>query len=56
MQCDDGALITVHGYVGVLEGLLGVPQLVSEVRHAALEDAAEVPGYQRTADAWKGRI
>lgn len=53
MEGDDGALITVHGYAGVVEGLLGVAKLVSQIRHAALEDGAEVTGDQRSTDAYK---
>ncbi len=54
MQSDDGALITVHGYARVVEGLLWVPQLVAQLRHAAFEDAAEVARDQRPAEACKG--
>ncbi len=54
MQGHDGALITVHGYTRVMEGLLGVPQLVPQVRHPALEDAAEVPRDQRPTYACEG--
>ena len=47
VEGDDGALVDVHGDAGVVEGLLGVPQLVPQVRHAALEDGAVVPRDQR---------
>ena len=47
MEGDDGALVDVHGDAGVVEGLLGVPQLVPQVRHAPLEDGAVVPRDQR---------
>lgn len=48
---DHGALITVHGDAGVVEGLLGVFEDVVELGHPALEHRAEVTGNQRPADS-----
>jgi hypothetical protein len=53
VQRDYGALITVHSDARVVERLLRVSQLVPQVGHAALEDAAEVARDQRATDAWK---
>ena len=47
MECDDGALVDVHGDARVVEGLLRVPQLVTQLLNAALEDGAVVTRYQR---------
>ena len=47
VESDDGALVDVHRDARVVEGLLGVPQLVPQVSHAALEDGAVVPRNQR---------
>jgi hypothetical protein len=51
VQRDYGALITVHSDARVVERLLRVSQLVPQVGHAALEDAAEVARDQRATDA-----
>lgn len=50
MLGDHGALITVQGDAGVVEGLLGVFQDVMELGDAALKHCAEITGYQRPAD------
>lgn len=47
---DHGALITVQGDAGVVEGLLGVLEDVVELGDAALEHRAEVAGDQCPAD------
>lgn len=51
---DHGALITVQGDAGVVEGLLGVLEDVVELGDAALEHRAEVAGDQRPADGCGG--
>lgn len=47
---DHGALITVQGDAGVVEGLLGVFEDVVELADSALKHRAEVAGDQRPAD------
>lgn len=54
MLGDHGALITVQGDAGVVEGLLGVLEDVVELGDAALEHRAEVAGDQRPADGCGG--
>lgn len=51
---DHGALITVQGDAGVVEGLLGVLEDVVELGDAPLEHRAEVTGDQRPADRCGG--
>lgn len=51
---DHGALITVQGDAGVVEGLLGVLEDVVELGDAPLEHCAEVTGDQRPADRCGG--
>lgn len=50
MLGDHGALITVQGDAGVVEGLLGVLEDVVEFSDPSLEHRAEVTGDQRPAD------
>lgn len=50
MLGDHGALITVQGDAGVVEGLLGVFEDVVEFSDPSLEHRAEVTGDQRPAD------
>lgn len=47
---DHGALITVQGDAGVVEGLLGVFENVVELGDPSLEHRAEITGNQRPAD------
>lgn len=47
---DHGALITVQGDAGVVEGLLGVFEDVVELGDPSLEHCAEITGDQRPAD------
>lgn len=51
---DHGALVTVQGDAGVVEGLLGVFEDVVQLGDAALEHRAEVAGDQRPADGCRG--
>ncbi len=53
MLGDHGALITVQGDAGVVEGLLGVFEDVVELSDPSLEHRAEVTGNQRPTDRWK---
>lgn len=50
MLGDHGALITVQGDAGVVEGLLGVLEDVVEFSDPSLEHRAEVTGDQRPPD------
>lgn len=50
MLGDHGALITVQGDAGVVEGLLGVLEDVVEFSDPSLEYRAEVTGDQRPSD------
>lgn len=50
MLRDHGALITVQGDAGVVEGLLGVFEDVVQLGDPSLEHRAEVTGDQRPAD------
>lgn len=50
MLGDHGALITVQGDAGVVEGLLGVFEDVVELVDPSLEHRAEITGDQRPAD------
>lgn len=50
MLGDHGALITVQGDAGVVEGLLGVFKDVVELGDASFKHCAEVTGDQRPAD------
>lgn len=50
MLGDHGALITVQGDAGVMEGLLGVLEDVVEFSDPSFEHRAEVTGDQRPAD------
>jgi len=48
---DHGGLVAVQGHRSSMNTLLGVPELPVEVRHPALEYAAEEARYQRSSDA-----
>lgn len=50
MLGDHGALITVQGDAGVVEGLLGVFEDVVELGDPSLKHRAEVTGDQRPSD------
>lgn len=50
MLGDHGALITVQGDAGVVEGLLGVFEDVVELSDPSLKHCAEITGDQRPAD------
>lgn len=50
MLGDHGALITVQGDAGVVEGLLGVFEDVVELSDPSLEHCAEITGDQRPAN------
>lgn len=50
MLGDHGALITVQGDAGVVEGLLGVFEDIVELGDPSLEHRAEITGDQRPAD------
>lgn len=50
-----GALVTVQGDAGVVEGLLGVFEDVVQLGDAALKHRAEVAGDQCSADGCRGR-
>lgn len=50
MLGDHGALITVQGDAGVVEGLLGVFEDVVKLGDPSLEHCAEIAGDQRPAD------
>lgn len=50
MLGDHGALITVQGDAGVVEGLLGVFEDVVELSDPSLKHRAEIAGDQRPAD------
>lgn len=55
MLGDHGALITVQGDAGVVEGLLGVFEDIVELGDPSLEHRAEVTGDQRPADRCRER-
>lgn len=50
MLRDHGALITVQGDAGIVEGFLGVFEDVVELADPALEHRAEITWDQRPAD------
>ncbi len=49
--CDHGALVAVERDARLVERLFVVTQLVVELRHAALEDGAEVARDERSSDS-----
>jgi len=53
---DHCALIAVERDTRLVEGFLGVSQLVVELCHATFENGAKVPRNQRPTDGYKKKV